>query len=339
MSLIIDRKFVSLVSPKLDKFQQKNDYIWNFRCPICGDSQKNKFKARGYIYRRKSDLFFSCHNCGTSLSMGNFLKTLDKNLYNEYRLERYKEENHGNVAKPDFAWAKEKPQFTCEHVSKINLPTVASLHEEHEAKTYLLNRKLPRDVLDTIYYTSDFKAFVHEMLPNYEKKLIDGDKRIIIPFYDENNNLLGFQGRALDKSKIRYITIKLDEDNPKVFGLDRIDFTKKIYVVEGPIDSLFLQNSIAMMDASLYNAILLLGDKDYVFVYDNEPRNPDIVKHMKKTIDMGRKVCIWPKNIVDKDINDMIMNGMSASQIQDIIDKNTHEDLKAQMEFTVWKKV
>lgn len=339
MSLIIDRKFVSLVSPKLDRFQQKNDYIWNFRCPICGDSQKNKFKSRGYIYRRKSDLFFSCHNCGTTMSMGNFLKSLDKSLYNEYRLERYKEENHGNTSKPDFSWAKEKPQFSCENVSKINLPTVASLHEEHEAKTYLLNRKLSRDTLNDIYYTSDFKAFVLEMLPNYEKSLIEGDRRIIIPFYDEKNNLLGFQGRALGKSKVRYITIKLDEDNRKVFGLNKVDFSKKIYVVEGPIDSLFLQNAIAMMDASLYNVTLLLGDKDYVFVYDNEPRNPDIIKHMKKTIDTGKSICIWPKNIVDKDINDMIINGMSASQVQDIIDKNTHKDLKAKLEFELWKKM
>lgn len=339
MSLFIDKKFVSLVSPKLEKFKQKSEYLWTFRCPICGDSQKNKFKTRGYFYRRKSDLCFVCHNCGTGMSLGNFLKTTDRSLYREYQLERYKDESQGNVAKPDFSIAMEKPKFSCDNTTKIDLPTVASLHEEHEAKVYLLKRKLPRDVLNAIYYTSNFKAFVLEMIPNYEKNLIDGDKRIIIPFYDENNKLLGFQGRAIGNSKVKYITIKLEEDNPKVFGLNRIDFTKKIYVVEGPIDSLFLQNAIAMMDASLYNVILLLGNHDYVFVYDNEPRNPEIVRHMKKTIDMARKVCIWPKNIVDKDINDMIINGMLASEIQSIIDKNTHQDLKAQMEFTVWKKV
>ena len=336
MSLIVDRKFVSLLSNKLERFQQKSEYLWNFRCPICGDSHKNKFKARGYLYRRKTNMFFTCHNCGTNLSLGNFVKTVDKSLYREYQMETYKEQNHSNTKKPDFSEFKCQPVF---NNKKINLPTVNSLQENHIAKTYLLNRKIPRDVLNTIYYTSDFKEFVHEMVPNYDKTLIAGEERLVIPFYDENNILLGFQGRAIGTSKVKYITIKLNDDARKIFGANRVDFNKTIYVVEGPIDSLFLQNSVAMMDASLYNAILLLGNHDYVFIYDNEPRNKDIVSRMKKTIEMGHKICIWPKNVVDKDINEMILNGMSSSEIQSIIDRNTHQDLRAKLEFEIWKKV
>lgn len=334
MSLYIDKRFVSLVSPKLERFKQKSEYLWTFRCPICGDSKTNKTKTRGYFYRRKGDLCFICHNCGSGMSFGNFLKTTDKSLYRQYQLERFKDESSGNVAAPDFTLAKSKPVFK----QSINLPTIQSLPEEHVAKVFLQNRKIPKDTMSHIYYASDFKAFVHEMLPDYEKSIYT-EPRIVIPFFDENKKLLGFQGRAINQSKVKYITIKLDEDNKKVFGLDKVDFTKKIYVVEGPIDSLFLQNSIAMMDASLYNAVPIVGNHDYVFIYDNEPRNKDIVSRIKKTIDMGHKICIWPKNVVDKDINDMILSGMSASEIQCIIDKNTHQDLRAKLEFELWKKV
>lgn len=341
MALYVDKKFVSLIANRLERFSQKSDYLWNFRCPICGDSHKNKFKARGYIYRRKNDLFFSCHNCGTSLSFGNLIKTVDRNLYSEYQMERYKTDSHSNVAKPDFTMAKEKPKFSCDKTTKINLPTIKSLSEDHVAKRYMINRKIPRDKFDRIYYASNFKAFVSEIYPDYDKlqSLYENEARLIFPYYDEKNILIGFQGRAIGESKVKYITIKLDEDNRKVFGLDTVDFNKTVYVVEGPIDSLFLHNSIAMMDASLYNVILLLGDHDYVFVYDNEPRNKDIVKHMQKTIDMKRKVCIWPKNVVQKDINDMILSGMTSVEILDIIDKNTHSELKAKLEFELWKKV
>ena len=334
MSLYIDKKFVSLVSPKLEKFKQKSEFLWNFRCPICGDSHKNKAKTRGYFYRRKSDLFYTCHNCGTSLSMGNFLKTVDMSLYREYQMERFKNESSGNVAKPDFAMAKIKPVFK----AKINLPTINSLHEDHVAKQYLLKRKLPRDRLDDVYYAANFKSFVIEMLPNYDKALHD-EPRIVFPFYDQDKKLLGFQGRTLTDSKVKYITVKLDDDNKKVFGLDRIDFTKRIYVVEGPIDSMFLQNCVATMDASLYNITLLLGNHDYVFIHDNEPRNAAIVKQMAKTISHNKNIFIWPQGVDAKDINDWILTGTTPSEIQRIIDTNTFEGLRAKLEYERWRKV
>jgi hypothetical protein len=335
MSLYIDKKFVSLVSTKLERFKQKSEYLWNFRCPICNDSAKNKLKTRGYFYRRKSDLFFTCHNCGTSLSVGNFLKAIDPPLYREYQLERYKSESTGNFAKPDFSMAKIKPVFS---VSQIDLPTIASLPEEHAAKQYLVKRKIPRDRMNDIYYADNFEAFVKDIHPNYDKTLYK-EQRIIFPFYDEKKTLLGFQGRAVGESKIKYITIKLDDDNKKVFGLDRVDFSKKVYVVEGPIDSMFLQNSLATMDASLYNISLLLGNHDYVFIHDNEPRNAAIVKQIAKTISQNKNIFIWPSHIKEKDINDWIMSGATPSEIQSIIDNNTFNDLRAKLEFERWKKI
>ena len=334
MSLYIDTKFVSLLAPKLERYTRKSEYLWNIRCPICGDSHKNKFKARGYIYRRKSDLFYTCHNCGSSLSFGNFLKTIDNSLYRQYQMERYKNESHGNVPKPDFSELKKKPDFSKK--LRIDLPSIEDLNVDHSAKLFVSKRKIPKDRWIDLYYANDFQQFVKTIFPEYDKKLIPEEPRIIIPFYDENKNLLGFQGRALSKSKVRYITIKLSEDNLKIYGLERLDKTKKVYVCEGPIDSMFIDNCVAAMDATLYNVSLALGQLDYVFLYDNEPRNKDVCKHMKRTIELGKNICIWPKNIQEKDINDMVLAGHS---VQSIIDSNTFKDHRAMLEFTTWKKV
>ena len=337
MSLYIDTKYVSLLSPKLEKFTRKSEYLWNFRCPICGDSAKNKLKTRGYIYRRKSDLFYTCHNCHTSISFGNFLKTLDGSLFKEYQLDRFKNESSGNVAKPDFSIAKTKPVF--KKKVTINLPSIEDLPNSHAAKGYVKDRKIPEKYFSQLFYAQNFHDFVKEMLPSYEKTLYD-EPRLVIPFYDEENNLLGFQGRDLLKSKVKYITIKLSDDNKKVYGLNSLDKSKRVYVVEGPIDSMFLENSLAMMDASLYSVISVVGNLDYVFIYDNEPRNKEIVKHMQKTIEMGKNICIWPKHLTHlKDINEMIQRGYSPSMLQSIIDTNTFNTHRAMLEFSTWKKV
>jgi hypothetical protein len=260
---------------------------------------------------------------------------VDRSLYSQYQMERFKNESAGNTAKPDFSMVMEKPVFNIQ--KKINLPTIESLPITHAARGYVKDRFIPKERWSDLYYAEDFDLFVKDIFPEYDKKLY-AEPRLVIPFYDEKNILLGFQGRALVNSKVKYITIKLSDDNLKVYGLDRVDKTKKIYVVEGPIDSMFLQNSLAMMDASLYNVISTVGNYDYTFVFDNEPRNKDVCKHMQKTIAMGKSVCIWPKHLDMKDINEMILRGYSPAVIQGVIDSNTFSLLKAQLEFGSWSK-
>lgn len=335
MSVYVDKKFLMLVSTRLPLFKQKSAELYNFRCPFCGDSRKNKLKARGYIYRRKSDLFYSCHNCGLSTSFGKFLQQIDSVLYSDYQLERYKNESSGNAKKPDFTLAKTKPVFN----KTINLPTIDTLSSKHPARVFLEKRKIPLEKNKNIFYAEDFAAFVDEILPGNEKNLHKNDARIVIPFYDEKNILQGFQGRTISDSEIRYITITLNEESKKVYGLNTIDLSKKVYVVEGPFDSMFLQNSIAMMDASLQRVVRLLGPYDYVFIFDNEKRNRDIIKQMKSTIDLHQNICIWPNHINEKDINDMILGGYSSSEIQSIIDNNTYNGIRAKLELESWKKI
>ena len=337
MSVFIDRSFLLQVSPKLQRFAKKKDDLYNFRCPICGDSQKNKLKSRGYIFRKKNDYFYMCHNCGISTTFYNFLKEVDPNLLKEYQLERYKngETGNNNYPKPEFEEFKsEKPSFK----KSLGLPSIDSLPEAHFAKNYVQQRKIPENFYTQLYYAEDFAAFIQSL--GIEKEgLHKNDKRLVIPFYDKEKNLVAVQGRSLGESKLRYITLKLHDDNKKVFGLDKVDEDKLICVVEGPIDSMFLDNAVATADSNLESITDVLDKSKVVLVFDNEPRNKEIVAKLEHAIDNHFNVVIWPEFIEEKDINDMVLNGFSPDEIQDIIDKYTVVNLRAKMEFMNWKKV
>jgi transcription elongation factor Elf1 len=337
MSVFIDRKFLLLASPKLQRFARKKDDLYNFRCPICGDSHKNKTKSRGYVFRKKNDYFYMCHNCGISTTFYNFLKQVDPNLLKEYQLERYKngETGNNNYPKPDFEEFKtEKPIFK----KSLDLPSINSLPEGHFAKSYVEQRKIPENLYTELYYAEDFATFIQSL--GIEKEgLHKDDKRLVIPFYDAEKNLMAVQGRSLGESKLRYITLKLHDDNKKVYGLDRIDMDKLVYVVEGPIDSMFIENAVATADSNLESIVATLDKSKVVLVFDNEPRNKEIVSKINSAIDNHFNVVIWPEFIDSKDINEMILDDFSPDEIQDIISKNTFVNLRAKMEFVNWKKV
>ena len=337
MSVFIDRNFLLQVSPKLQRFAKKKDDLYNFRCPLCGDSQKNKLKSRGYIFRKKNDYFYMCHNCGVSTTFYNFLKQVDSNLLQEYQLERYKngETGNNNYPKPDFEeYKQETPKFK----KSLELPSIDSLPEVHYAKVYVQQRRIPETFWSQLYYAEDFAAFIQNLgIENAGLK--EKDNRLVIPFYDKEKNLVALQGRALGESKLRYITLKLHDDNKKIYGLDRIDEDKLIYVVEGPIDSMFLENAVATADSNLESITNVLDKSKVALVFDNEPRNKEIVAKMEHAIDNHFNVVVWPEMIDKKDINDMVLDGFSPDEIQDIIDNNTFVNLRAKMEFVNWKKV
>ena len=335
MSVFIDRTFLLRASPKLQRFTQKKTDLYNFRCPLCGDSQKNKTKCRGFVYRKKDDYFYMCHNCSVSTTFYNFLKQVDESLIKEYQLERYRNgTERGNYTKPDFSEAKEKPVFK----ERIRLESIESLPEEHFAKRYIKSRKIPVVFESQLYFAPDFKQFV-ETLGIEKENLHKDDQRLVIPFYDSKKNLIAIQGRALGKSELRYITIKLNDDFDKVFGLDRINQDEMIYVVEGPIDSMFLKNAVATADANLESITKLFDKSQVTLVFDNEPRNKQIVEKINLAIDNHFNVVIWPEFIDSKDINEMVLDGFSPDEIQDIISKNTFVNLRAKMEFVNWKKI
>lgn len=338
MTLFIDRKFVLQASQKLELFKQKQDYLWNFRCPFCNDSQKNKLKCRGYFYRKKSNISYICHNCNVSCSLGNFLKRVDSPLFKQYQMELYTSTNGGNTKRPEFPdGAKSIPKFK-KTADELSIPCVKNLSKNHSAVQYLRKRMLPEECWKSIYYADDFLAFCDSQFPEHGKKLIKDDSRIVFPFYDLDGSLLGIQGRALPpfKHKVKYITMKSSEENKKVFGLNTIDFTKTINVVEGPIDSMFLDNCVAMMDSSLYTAPDVIGKQySYRFIFDNENRNSQIVKGIGKAIRLGYTVCLFPESY-PKDINDMVLKGIN---VKEVLNDYQVSGLEAELKFAKWRKV
>lgn len=328
----IDVKYINLVSPQLQKFARKKDSLYNFRCPYCGDSKKRQDKARGYIFKIKNDYVFKCHNCGVGRTFTNFLKDNCVSLYDQYVLERYKEGLTGKGTQtPNPTWNFKEPKFFKTKKRSVDLEKISELNTTHPAREYLENRKI-KD-LDYFYYCPKFKEWTNSQLDVFPNLKQDGP-RIIIPLRDKEGNMFGYQGRSLaPKAKIRYITIMLDESKPKVFGLDRIKETDPVYVTEGPFDATFLENSIAMCGSDVD---LSSFSYNFVFVFDNEPRNREIVSKIAKTIECGHKVIIFPKHVIEKDINDMVLAGHN---IKNVIESNTYSGLEAKLKLTEWKKV
>ena len=343
MSLSVESKYIGLISHRLRNFKRKQDYLWNFSCPICGDSKKNHLKARGYVYKKGNNLFYSCKNCGIGTSLGKLLESVDGTLYKEYILERYKsgESGFSNFKEPTFNIPS--PRF-----DKLDKPKIFEhaefcdkLPSEHFCLTYLKNRRIPSEFYKDLLFTSHYKKFIDALVPNHGKKLID-DARVIIPFYDVYNNLIAVSGRALETSDktLRYITIRTTDSEEKlVFGMDRVSVHEPVRVVEGPLDSLFVKNCVASADANLAIVAENISAGKKVLIFDNEPRNKEIVKLMQDAIKLNYDVVIWPDTIQGKDINEMVMNGISVDEIESIISSNTFSGLEAQTKFVFWKKV
>ena len=333
MSSYIDLKFINDLSGRLSQFKKKTDYLFNFRCPHCGDSQKSKTKARAYLYRVKNDMFFKCHNCGQGQNLANFIKFVDPKLYESYLLERYKKSAPA-TPKPKFDF---KPTKFTNQTPIDDLKSIKDLPEDHPARLYCVNRKIPEKYFDKLFLSDKFMTLVNEVKPN-TYKITKDHPRLIIPFYDTTGKVFAFQGRAFGKEQPKYLTIKLDESKQKVYGLDKINFQKPIYITEGPIDSLFIDNCLAAGGADLFlkNKI---PNENITYIFDNEPRNKEIVKRMYKVIEQDFNVVIWPEDLQLKDVNDMIMSGLTKLELQDIISNNTYSKLSALTKLNYWKKI
>ena len=322
---IVDSKYIGLVSSRLQKFKRVKADLYNFRCPLCGDSQKHKNKARGYFYQVKTNTNYKCHNCGASLSFNNFLKQIDSTLHKQYVMEKFKEGHAGGrnfvVEEPKFEF--KKPVFR----KKLDLPRAS---EVAIAKEYLEKRKLDPT---KFFFTNKFKQWANTHKQTFDNITRD-ESRIVIPLYDIDNNLIGFQGRSLGPNSVKYITVMINEEAPKIYGLDKVKTEKPIYILEGPFDSTLVENSVAMCGSDI--DIRTFDWSNYIWVFDNEPRNREIVERISKTIDRGDQIVIWPSSIKEKDVNDMTLCG---HDVMSVLQSNTYSGLKAKIKFNNWKKI
>jgi len=325
--MFIEQKYLLIASSQLQQFKKKGDHLYNFRCPYCGDSQKSRSKARGYFYRKKNDYFYRCHNCGKGTTFGKVLEYIDTLMYKEYVMERYKGDAPKTEA-PEFNF--EAPKFKKIDPKLENLTPINKLNGGHPARQFVESRQIPEEFYSDLYLCSKFFewAKIGTLVPRRQEH-----PRLVIPFRDETGEVFAAQGRAFGKETPKYLTVKF-QDKPKIFGLDRADLSRKIHVVEGPIDSLFVDNCLAMAGADFGSL-----PEDATIILDNEPRSREIIKRMENLIENNYELVIWPDSIPHKDINDMILAGMTSDDVQELIKQNTYNGLQATARLSAWKRI
>ncbi len=338
--LYVDVKYANMIGPRLRNYKHKGDYLWNFSCPVCGDSKTNLTKARGFIYKVKTGLFVKCHNCGYSTNIGNLIKYLDPVMYQEYVLENYKEggaprSHHKDtkVAIPSIIKAPELTDSILDPIKRLDTMPI-----DHPAVKYVLNRDIPSKYFHLLYYAPKFRAYVNSIIPRKFSDEMAEHPRLIIPYFNRHGKCFAFQGRAFGKEDPKYYTIKVDDTEEKIFGLERVNYARRIYITEGPLDSLFIPNAIAVSGSSFNTPTVEALKTNCTVVYDNEPRSKDLTKLIKKTIDAGFSVCLWPETVEEKDINEMVSNGKTPEEILSVIDANTYSGVEAQLKFATWRK-
>ena len=331
-SSYIDVKYINLCSSLLERFKQKHTNLWNFRCPICGDSKKSKTKCRGFVYEKRNKYFYKCHNCNYGTSFNRFLEKISPALHKNYITEQYKEDAWRKKDEP-----KSIPEFN--FVPEFNhvlqgMDSISSLTTDHPARNYLKNRLIPERYFRDLYLCKEFKKWTNTIIPNKFSSLEHDAPRLVIPFFDCKHNIIGYQGRSFNpKEQAKYITIKMKGVENLIYGEERINIKKKIYCVEGPLDSLFLPNCLAIAGLNFKGVKI-----SNVIVLDNERRNVQIIDALKKVITNGYSVCIWPDSVKEKDINEMIIDGRTTDDIVEIIDNNTYSGLQANFQLSQWKR-
>jgi len=334
MSLWVDIKYANLLGNYLEQYKKLDNYLFNFRCPICGDSKKSKYKSRGYIYKLKDCLNVKCHNCGYSSTLNNFIKIVDNNLFNEYLLDTLVENKPIVIDRLEQILSK---PIIIKDQLLLGLNRVDTLPVTHPAISYLIKRKIPRNYWKQLFYTDKFKDYISKIDVTITD-LSNDYPRLIIPYYNSKNECFGISARAFGKELPKYYNMKFDENEELIYGLNTVDINKRIYCVEGPIDSLFLPNCIATSGTSFNKPLLTQLKHNLVIIPDNEPRSPILVKLINNIIGLGFNISLFPDNFQYKDINDAIIGGMLVEDIINIIDSNIVSGIEAKLRFTHWKK-
>lgn len=345
MSYFTDLQFLGQISNRVDRFQKKGEDVWICRCPYCGDSAKSKSKRRGYFFQHKGNILYKCFNCDISVSMSRFIKEQAPDVYREYVMEKFKDgfgkQKHAQDVVNSVAKSS-KPTFHKPDFDALvrTLPSLDTLPEDHPAKKYIIDRKIPTIYHKNLFFAEDFHAWFAKFSPDKALPNIK-ESRIIIAAVDSSGKIFGGSARSMEKdATLRYYSLRPTEGTKVVFGLDRININKPIYVVEGAFDSFFLPNAIAVGSSSLHKVGGLFPEMEYILVFDADYRNKEICGLMKKAIDSGHKVVIWDRRFSEeKDINAMVLSGKTPKEIYTFIKSHTFRGPEALLKFYRWRKI
>lgn len=341
----LDVKYINMISSRLSRFSwKKYNQLATCRCPICGDSKRNKSKTRFYFYEKKGGFFVKCHNCDFGTTLSKFLEQLDRPVFEQYTLEKYRDGTTGrNESEPEYRF--EQPRFGERKTStavierepfSIGLSSLSELQEDHPAVVFLLRRQIPRDKHHLLYFAPNFSEWAKTIDPD---KQLGKEPRLIIPIIHEGR-LIGANCRSFDpKSASRYITLRKEKSEERMwFGLDRVDSSRPVVVVEGPLDSLFIPNAVAIIGLGKCVTLPKELGSDPIFALDNEPRNRELVRTMQELLANKRTICVWPNTVAEKDINEMILAGTSADTIHKTIMENACYGASAVFKLMRWRR-
>ena len=341
----LDVKFINMISSRLTRFSwKKYNQLATCRCPICGDSKRNKSKTRFYFYEKKGGFFVKCHNCDFGTTLSKFLEQFDRGIHEQYTLEKYRSGTTGrNESEPEYKFAE--PKFgkcraSTEDVEReplcVGLSSLSELQEDHPAVVFLLDRQIPRDKHHLLYFAPNFGVWAKTIDPDMQ---LGNEPRLIIPIVHEGR-LIGANCRSFDpKSASRYITLRKEKSEDRMwFGLDRVDSTRPVVVVEGPLDSLFIPNAVAIIGLGKCVTLPKELGSDPIFALDNEPRNRELVRTMQELLANKRTICVWPNTVAEKDINEMILAGTSAETIHKTIMENACYGASAVFKLMRWRR-
>lgn len=320
--------YIRLLKDRLRNYREKSPEVIQCSCPVCGDSRVDHWKARFYFLYDKKDFsyYVNCHNCNYANSLKWFLRAEFPDVFKQYVTEEF------------LSKKKEKPtleqlQSKTSSVDMGKLQGIVSLKkyatplkdvEDKDVIDYCKERNFTENHYNKLYYTDNFGQFNKDM--GADKKYHKGNEgRIIIPFF-KDGKLIGWQGRSIGgNERIKYIIVSLGIDDNLLYGVDDINEAKWILVTEGALDSLFLDNCIAVNGLNKFdNEYTQQRKNNVILVLDNEKRNKQVSKEVKKLIDKGYRIYYNKGNLKGKDINDYFtLNDISKEyMMQDILDNN-----------------
>lgn len=331
---ILEYRYVNLIGETLEGFKKLRENIYNFRCPICGDSHHKNSKKRGYFLKKEGRFIFYCHNCGASMSFKNFLYQTNNDLYKQFQREL--------LTNGSFKFEKKEESSVFETVKKFEikerdvLPTVSSLGTEHPAYQYLIRRNVPLSMFKNVKWTEDFPKLVSKTIGDKYSKTKLPKEGIVFELKDLDGKLTGYQIRSIatniPKSQ-RFVICSINDEHG--FFYESLDYERPIYVIEGCTDSLFIDNSIAVLSSMLWK---IHPSNNCVYINDQEPRNSSVCKQIEKCINLGYSVVLLPREYENMDINDIVNHGVNPKDLISLFSKHTYTGLKAKIFFSKWKK-
>lgn len=338
---ILKKNFTNLYRRKIDVYPDR----WNFCCPFCGDSVNDNRKKRGNLYL--NSMSYHCYNCGCHYGIISFLHQFDEEMTGEDKVVIHEIQQNSKKFERRYNCSK-STSIIYQLLEQLAIPKgiffkvndLVSPYKNLFASEYLKSRKI--DIRKWKYFA--FKEKTKEL---YILNINQND-RIIgyqIRQLDKNSKKPRYLTKSLSKiyneifgKNIETIILNLlskidnsekfinEEDGIEnivahvdklsgLFNVMNIDIINQLTVVEGPIDSLMLDNCVALQGATKMNDYF--DNVDNVrYLFDN-----DMVgrKHSIDKIKNHKHVFLW----------DMYLNKIKCTdKIKDVNDLTTRDKLK-----------